>query len=118
MLKCGIWSNPRHGALWLAYATLEGRRGDVALSRQLFTKGIKNSPHHTPLLKAWASLELRDGNFLAAGVLITEALTCDKHNGAGWLVAAEIEPWSRIRSLLNVHPHMWNWIVPWVIKSQ
>lgn len=34
---------------------------------------------------------MRDGNYQASRKLITEALTRNKKNGHGWLVAAEIE---------------------------
>jgi len=36
-------------------------------------------------------MELREGNFTAAKALISQALTRDKRNGDGWLIAAEIE---------------------------
>jgi Tfp pilus assembly protein PilF len=36
-------------------------------------------------------LELREGNYQAARTLISEALTKNKQNGYGWLIAAQIE---------------------------
>lgn len=36
-------------------------------------------------------MELREKNFIAAKRLISEALTRDKRNGSGWLIAAHIE---------------------------
>ena len=44
-----------------------------------------------PLYQAWACLELRSGDVITAKRLIGEALTKDKRNGSGWLVAAKIE---------------------------
>lgn len=90
------------GALWLAYASLKGRQGNVAESRNLFAQGLQVAPHHTPLLQAWASLELRVGNFSSARTLITQALTRDKYNGSGWLVAAEIERRARNFGLVQL----------------
>lgn len=57
----------------------------------LFSEGVKNSPQYASLYRGWALLEMRDGNHQAARKLITEALTRNKKNGHGWLVAAEIE---------------------------
>ena len=57
----------------------------------MFAGGVQKAPHHAPLYQGWALLELRDGNYEAAKKLITEALTRDKRNGSGWLIAAEIE---------------------------
>ncbi len=61
------------------------------LSRRLFAAGIEKCPEHVPLYQAWACLELRDGDVITARRLIGEALTRDKRNGSGWLVAAKIE---------------------------
>ena len=36
-------------------------------------------------------MELREENFLAAKRLLAKALTLNKHNGPGWLIAANIE---------------------------
>lgn len=90
LFKRGIEKAPKHGALWHAFAILESRVGDVDKARTLFQSGIRAS-HHVPLYQSWASLELREEKFGAAKLLITEALTRDKRNGAGWLIAAEIE---------------------------
>lgn len=91
LFECGIKSSPRHGALWQAFATMESRLGDVSSARDLFETGIKKAPKHIPLYQSWAFMELREGNFTAAKALIAQALTRDKRNGAGWLIAAEIE---------------------------
>ena len=58
---------------------------------RLFAAGIKKCPKHVPLYQGWASLELRANNLTVARRLITEALTRDKRQGTGWLVAAQIE---------------------------
>lgn len=58
---------------------------------RLFAAGIAKCPHHVPLYQAWACLELRSGDVITAKRLIGEALTRDKRNGSGWLVAAKIE---------------------------
>jgi hypothetical protein len=58
---------------------------------RLFAAGIEKCPHHVPLYQAWACLELQDGDVITAKRLIGEALTRDKRNGSGWLVAAQIE---------------------------
>jgi len=57
----------------------------------LFITGIKRAPKHVALYQGWASLELRQENFVAAKRLLAKALTLDKKNGSGWLLAAEIE---------------------------
>ena len=57
----------------------------------LFISGIKNSPRHVSLYQSWASLEIRQHNVDAAKRLIAKALTLDKRNGSGWLIAANIE---------------------------
>jgi hypothetical protein len=71
--------------------TLESRSGNVTNARLLFAAGITKCPHHVPLYQAWASLEIRDGDILTAKRLIGEALTRNKRNGLGWLIAARIE---------------------------
>jgi len=43
------------------------------------------------LYQSWASLEIRQHNVDAAKRLIAKALTLDKRNGSGWLIAANIE---------------------------
>lgn len=53
--------------------------------------GIKKAPRHVPLYQSWASLELREDNVIAAKRLLAKALTLDKRNGSGWLIAANIE---------------------------
>ena len=58
---------------------------------RLFAAGIEKCPNHVSLYQAWACLELRDGDVITAKRLISEALTRDKRNGSGWLVAAQIE---------------------------
>jgi len=42
-------------------------------------------------IQAWACLELRGENYDQAKRLIGEALTRNKREGSGWLVAAKIE---------------------------
>ena len=58
---------------------------------RLFAAGIEKCPNHVSLYQAWSCLELRDGDVITAKRLISEALTRDKRNGSGWLVAAQIE---------------------------
>lgn len=58
---------------------------------RLFVSGIKHAPGHVPLYQGWASLELRQDNIVEAKRLLAKALTLDKHNGCGWLIAASIE---------------------------
>lgn len=43
------------------------------------------------MYQAWACLEIRGENYEQAKTLISEALTRDKTEGSGWLVAAKIE---------------------------
>jgi Tfp pilus assembly protein PilF len=57
----------------------------------LFAGGVKKAKGYVALYQGWAQLELRDGNYQHAKTLIAEALTRDKRNGAGWLIAAHIE---------------------------
>ena len=91
LFECGLKNSPTHGALWQAYGTLESWKGDVAKARLLFAAGIEKCPQHVPLYQSWAVLELRSGDVITAKRLIGEALTKDKRNGSGWLVAAKIE---------------------------
>jgi len=84
-----FWSN--NGTSRTSSATLESRSGNVTNARLLFAAGITKCPNHVPLYQAWASLEIRDGDILTAQRLIGEALTRNKKNGSGWLVAAKIE---------------------------
>ena len=58
---------------------------------QAIRRRYRKCPQHVPLYQAWACLELRSGDVLTAKRLISEALTRDKTNGEGWLVAAKIE---------------------------
>ena len=91
LFECGLKNSPTHGALWQAYGTLESWKGDIAKARLLFAAGIEKCPQHVPLYQSWAVLELRSGDVITAKRLIGEALTKDKRNGSGWLVAAKIE---------------------------
>ena len=70
---------------------MESRAHNVANARLLFAAGITKCPNHVPLYQAWASLEMREGDIVTAKRLIGEALTRNKRNGSGWLVAAKIE---------------------------
>jgi Tfp pilus assembly protein PilF len=88
----GIKHAPKHGSLWQGYATLEIRRGNTMNARTLFAAGLKKaSRRHYALFQAWAALELREGNYESARKLISEALTLNKKNGRGWIIAAQIE---------------------------
>jgi tetratricopeptide (TPR) repeat protein len=88
----GIKNAPRHGSLWHGYASLELKRENVMNARTLFAAGIKKSTRrHYALFQGWAMLELREGNYQAARKLISEALTRNKKNGRGWIIAAQIE---------------------------
>jgi len=91
LFECGLKNSPTHGALWTAYGTLESWKGNMSEARLLFAAGIEKCPQHIPLYQAWACLELRSGHVITAKRLIGEALTKDKRNGSGWLVAAKIE---------------------------
>ena len=74
----------------------------MTLWNRLFSEGVKNSPQYVPLYQGWALLEMRDGNYQASRKLITEALTRNKKNGHGWLVAAEIEEAAGNSGLVNL----------------
>jgi tetratricopeptide (TPR) repeat protein len=88
----GIRNVPRHGSLWHGYASLELKRGNVMSARTLFAAGIKKATRrHYALFQGWAMLEMREGNYHAARKLISEALTRNKKNGRGWIIAAHIE---------------------------
>jgi tetratricopeptide (TPR) repeat protein len=102
LFESGIRSSPNHGALWHAYASMEARRGNFAAGRSLFAEGVKKAPNHVPLYQGWASLELRAEDYPAAKALITHALTRDKRNGSGWLIAAEIEERQGNHGLVNL----------------
>jgi len=88
----GIKHAPWHGSLWHGYASLEVRRDNTANARTLFAGGLKKAKNrHDTLYQGWATLEMREGNLEKARKLISEALTRNKRNGRGWIVAAEIE---------------------------
>jgi len=87
----GLQSSPKHGPLWHSYASMERRLGNLTNSRILFAAGVAKCPAHIPLYHGWASLELSADNVFAAKRLVGEALTRDKTQGSGWLIAARIE---------------------------
>ncbi|KAG7354848.1 type IV pilus biogenesis/stability protein PilW [Nitzschia inconspicua] len=88
----GIKNAPKHASLWHGYASLELKRGNVMNARTLFAAGIKKATRRQfALFQGWAMLELREGNYQAARKLISEALTQNKKNGRGWMIAAQIE---------------------------
>lgn len=91
LFQCGIRNAPSHGALWHGYASLEIKKGNIPNARVLYAAGLQKAPNHIPLYQGWALLELREGNYQDARKLITEALTRNKQNGSGWLIAAQIE---------------------------
>jgi tetratricopeptide (TPR) repeat protein len=58
----------------------------------LFIGGLKKAKNrHDALYQGWATLEMREGNHEKARKLISEALTRNKQNGRGWIIAAQIE---------------------------
>ena len=91
LFENGLRNSPNHGPLWHSYASLESKTGNVSGARVLFAAGVAKCPNHIPLYHMWASLELRQENISSAKKLIGEALTRDKTQGAGWLIAARIE---------------------------
>ena len=92
LFQKGIKHAPWHGSLWHGYASLEVRRDNMANARTLFTGGLKKAKNrHDALYQGWATLEMREGNHEKARKLISEALTRNKQNGRGWIIAAQIE---------------------------
>ena len=92
LFQKGIRHCPWHGSLWHGYASLELRRDNIENARTLFTGGLKKAKNrHDALYQGWATLEMREGNHEKARKLISEALTRNKQNGRGWIIAAEIE---------------------------
>lgn len=91
LFQCGLKSCPSHGALWHGYAALEIKKDNIQNARVLYAAGIQKAPNHISLYQGWALLELRQGKYEDAKKLITEALTRNKKNGSGWLIAAQIE---------------------------
>ena len=88
----GIKHAPWHGSLWHGYASLEVRRDNIDNARTLFAGGLKKAKNrHDTLYQGWATLEMREGNLEKARKLISEALTRNKQNGRGWIIAAQIE---------------------------
>ena len=63
---------------------------DMFLLR-IFSAGLIKCSTHVPLYQAWACLEMRSDNLEKAKALIGEALSRDKNQGSGWLIAAKIE---------------------------
>jgi len=92
LFQKGIKKAPRHGSLWHGYALLEMRRDNISNARTLFTGGLQKAKNrHDALYQGWATLEMREGNYEKARKLISEALTRNKQNGRGWIIAAEVE---------------------------
>jgi tetratricopeptide (TPR) repeat protein len=92
LFQKGIKNAPWHGSLWHGYASLEVRRDNIENARTLFTGGLKKAGNGIfALYQGWAILELREGNYEMARKLISEALTRNKQNGRGWIIAAQIE---------------------------
>ncbi len=91
LFQCGIRNAPSHGALWHGYASLEIKKDNIHNARVLYAAGLQKAPNHVPLYQGWALLELREGNHQDARKLIAEALTRNKKNGSGWLIASQIE---------------------------
>jgi tetratricopeptide (TPR) repeat protein len=92
LFQKGIRHAPWHGSLWHGYASLEVKRDNIENARTLFTGGLKKANNrHDALYQGWATLEMREGNYEKARKLISEALTRNKQNGRGWIIAAEIE---------------------------
>ncbi len=87
-MTCGLNLNIN---VTICHATQSYSYCFVYTSYRLFAAGIAKCPQHVPLYQAWACLELRSGDVITAKRLIGEALTRDKRNGSGWLVAAKIE---------------------------
>lgn len=81
---------------------LESWKGEIGKARLLFAAGIEKCPKHVPLYQAWACLELRSGDVVTAKRLIGEALTINKRNGSGWLIAANIEEKMGNQGLVNL----------------
>lgn len=102
LFQCGIQSAPSHGALWHGYASLEIKKDNIHNARVLYAAGMQKAPNHVPLYQGWALLEMREGNFEDARKLITEALTRNKSNGSGWLIAAQIEKEQGNNGLVNL----------------
>lgn len=92
LFQKGIKHAPWHGSLWHGYASLEVRRDNIANARTLFKGGLKKAKNRLDALyQGWATLEMREGNIEKARKLISEALTRNKQNGRGWIIAAQIE---------------------------
>eukprot|EP00536_Pseudo-nitzschia_multiseries_P006864 jgi/Psemu1/255731/estExt_Genewise1Plus.C_1510058 len=92
LFQKGIKKAPWHGSLWHGYAMLEIRRDNISNARTLFTGGLKKAKNrHDALYQGWATLEMREGNLEKARKLISEALTRNKRNGRGWMIAARVE---------------------------
>jgi tetratricopeptide (TPR) repeat protein len=91
LFQGGIRNAPSYGALWHGYASLEIKKDNIQNARVLYAAGLQKAPNHVPLYQGWALLELREGNYTDARKLITEALTRNKKNGSGWMIAAQIE---------------------------
>jgi tetratricopeptide (TPR) repeat protein len=91
LFESGLQHSSKHGSLWQSYASMERRVGNMKTARILYAAGVAKCPNHTPLYQGWASLEMLAENLDAAKKLIGEALTRDKTQGSGWLIAARIE---------------------------
>ena len=102
LFECGIKRTPHYGPLWQAYGVLASRDIDKDRARGLFARGIEKAPKHVPLYQSWASLELQQENYDAAKALIGKSLTLNKRNGAGWIIAAEVERRMGKRGLANL----------------
>eukprot|EP00753_Platysulcus_tardus_P013762 PLAT3854.2.p1 GENE.PLAT3854.2~~PLAT3854.2.p1 ORF type:complete len:843 (+),score=311.92 PLAT3854.2:142-2529(+) len=71
--------------LWLAWAAMERRVGDVDSARSILARGAGLTPTSADTLRAWASLEASTGALADAEKLLAAAADADAGNAAVWL---------------------------------
>lgn len=79
------------GRLWLAWAQMEARSGNVQLAREVFADGVEKDPDNIRLIHAWAVFEEKWGRIDEARVLLKRCLDLDPTDGIVWQGLALLE---------------------------
>lgn len=82
---------PSDGRLWLAWAQMEQRTGNMRAARAIFADGASANPENVRLLHAWAVAEDRASCPQAARRLFQRCLDVDPGDGLVWQCLALLE---------------------------
>lgn len=82
---------PQDGRLWLAWAQMEERAGNMQAARSIFAEGVDANPENVRLLHAWAVAEDRASSPHAARRLFLRCLDASVADGLVWQGLALLE---------------------------